>query len=114
MDSDILHYVETACKSFKTTPERVTAISRDINHGHHADDVRLRWKDPETAKARRYAWWMMRKDRGWSFPTIARFFQCNHTSVLQACKWVEADEERRLFGVNMLDGMKAATVAEQG
>lgn len=104
MDSDTLKYVETACKAFNVTPDRVMATSRKPNPGH-ADDIYLKHKDVPTASARRFAWWMIRNESKKSFPQIARLFQCDHAAVLRGCKWVEEDEERRLQAVNMLADM---------
>ncbi len=38
-------------------------------------------------EARHVARWLMYKNRAWSYPRVAKFFNCNHTTVINSVNW---------------------------
>jgi chromosomal replication initiation ATPase DnaA len=54
------------------------------------DDANSRWRTPRAARARWYAWQLLRED-GWTLDRIAKAFEIHHTSVMHGLRRIEEE-----------------------
>lgn len=69
------------------------------------DDILNGSRDRQVVRAKHVAMWLMR-EAGHSYPDIGRELGCDHTTVINAVRRVEADDELLVVAAGLRDALR--------
>lgn len=72
------------------TKEKALSIGAAMYEISYAD-AKSRWRTPRAARARWYAWHMLRRE-GWTLTEIGRAFEMDHTTIIHGLRRLEEEK----------------------